>query len=58
MYFMVKEEKIFDRYMEIWGKVSNLINEKVNSELINSKKYLIAKKHATQKKAINAFIEK
>ena len=25
IYFMIKEEKVFDKYMEIWGKVSNLI---------------------------------
>ena len=23
MFLMVKEEKAFDKYMEIWGKVSN-----------------------------------
>ena len=27
MYFMIKEEKVFDKYMEIWEKVSNIIKE-------------------------------
>ena len=25
MYFMIKDEKIFDKYMIIWGNVSNII---------------------------------
>ena len=57
MYFMIKEENVFDKYMNIWEKVNN-IEKKINSELIYSKKYLIAKKHSTQKKALNIFIEK
>ena len=27
MYFMIKEEKVFDKYNEIWEKVSNVIKE-------------------------------
>ena len=27
MYFMIKEEKVFDKYMEIWEKVSNIIKK-------------------------------
>ena len=42
MYFMIKDEKIFDKYMIIWEKVSNMI--KNNSELIYNKKYIIAEK--------------
>ena len=56
MCFMIKEEKVFDKYMEIQEKVNNTI-EKTNSELIYSKKYLIAKKHATPKESFNVFIE-
>ena len=36
MYFMIKEEKVFDKYMEIWGKVSNII-KKHNSFFIQQK---------------------
>ena len=43
MYFMIKEEKVFDKYMEMW--------EKVNSELMCSKKYLTDKQHSKKKKA-------
>ena len=39
MYFMIKDEKVFDKYMTIWEKVSNVI-KKVNSELIYNKKDL------------------
>ena len=27
MYFMIKEEKVFDKYMEIWEKLSNVIKK-------------------------------
>ena len=27
MYFMIKNEKIFDKYMKIWEKVSNIIKK-------------------------------
>ena len=43
LYFMIKEEKVFDKYMEMW--------DKVNSELMCSKKYLTDKQHSTKKKA-------
>ena len=58
VYLMIKEEKAFDKYMEIWEKVHNIIKIKINSELIYSKKYLIVKKHSTQKKVFYVFIEK
>ena len=44
MYFMIKEENVLDKYMEIGEKVDYII-KKINSELIYSKKYLIAKKN-------------
>ena len=50
MYFMIKEENDLDKYMEIGEKVDYII-KKINSELIYSKKYLIAKKNSTQKKS-------
>ena len=56
MCLMIKEEKVFDKYMEIQEKVNNAI-EKTNNELIYRKKYLIAKKHVTPKECFNAFIE-
>ena len=27
MYFMIKEEKVFHKYMEIWEKVNNIIKK-------------------------------
>ena len=41
MCFMIKEEKGFDKYMKIWEKQ---YNKNIISELIYSKKYVIAKK--------------
>ena len=38
MYFMIKYEKDFGKYMTIWEKVCNKINKKFNSELIYNKK--------------------
>ena len=32
-YFLIKGEKVFDKYDEIWEKVSNIIR-KINNELI------------------------
>ena len=36
MYFMIKDEKYFDKYMKIWERVSNII-KKINSELVYNK---------------------
>ena len=40
---MIKDERVSDKYMLIWEKVSN-ISKKVNNELIYNKKYLKAEK--------------
>ena len=37
MYFMIKDEKVFDKYMTIWEKVRNIMTKKNNSELICNK---------------------
>ena len=34
MYEFYKDEEIFDKYMTIWKKVSNIIIKKINSGLI------------------------
>ena len=52
MCFIIKGENIFNKYMTVWEKVSNII-EKINSELIYNKKYLT---DPTHKKAFNIFI--
>ena len=44
MYFLIKDEKTFDKYNKIWEKVSNIIQNKINSELIYNRKYLNAEK--------------
>ena len=44
IYFLIKEEKVFIKYMEILEKVNNIFKSKCDSELIYSKKYLKAEK--------------
>ena len=43
MYFMIKDESIFYKYMTVWEKVSNIIKN-IISELIHNKKYLKAER--------------
>ena len=44
IYFLIKEEKVFIKYMEILEKVSNIIKNEFNSKLIYTKRYLKAEK--------------
>ena len=44
IYFLIQEEKVFIKYMEILEKVSNIIKNIFNSEISCSKKYLKAEK--------------
>ena len=49
IYLLIKKEKVFTKYMEIFEKVSNIIKNKFNSELTYSKKYLKAEKRINTK---------
>ena len=55
IYFLIKEEKVFIKYIESLEKVSNTYKNKFNSELIYSKKYLKAKKNK-HKRTSSVFI--
>ena len=44
IFFLIKEENVFIKYMEILEKVNNIIKNKFNSKLMYSKKYLKAEK--------------
>ena len=55
MYFMIKEEKNFDKYMTICEKVCNIM-KKINSELVYNKKCLKAEKDSTEKNFFDVFI--
>ena len=39
MYFMIKGENVLINLWKFWGKVSNLIKNKFNSELIYNRKH-------------------
>ena len=41
MYFLTKDEKMFDKYMRIREKVCHIL-KKINSELLYNNKYLKA----------------
>ena len=54
---MIKVEKMFDKYMKIWEKASNITKTKFSSELVYNKKYLKAKnKFNTKEKKISMFL--
>ena len=50
MYFMIEDEKKFNKYMTIWEKVSTIIKTNFNSELIYTTFYLKAEKRFNTKK--------
>ena len=52
---MIKDEHFFDKYMTIWEKVSNIIEKKINSELICNKKYLKAGKRFNIKRSFQCY---
>ena len=49
MYFLIKVEKVFIKYIELFGKV-HIIKNRFNSEFIYSAKSLKAKKERKRKK--------
>ena len=49
IYFLIKEEKVFFKYMEILEKFTNICKNKFNGELIYSKGYLKAQKNKIKK---------
>ena len=53
---MINDEHVFDKYMAIWEKASDIIIRKFNGGLIYNKKYLKAETLSTQKKTFNIFI--
>ena len=53
--FMIKDKNMFDKYMTVWGKVSNIIKRKFNSELIYNKKYLKAETRFKAKESFQCF---
>ena len=53
MYFIIKDENFFDKYITIWKKVSNI--KKINSELIYNKNYLKSEKRFNTKEIFQCF---
>ena len=55
MYFLTKEERVFDKYDEIWEKVSNIIKKEFDSNFVYNKKYLKAEKKIYTKENFQCF---
>ena len=55
IYFLIKKEKVFIKYMENLQKVRNIIKNKFNRKLIYSKRYLKAEKKVNTKGGSQCF---
>ena len=53
--FYEKRIKVFDKYNEIWEKVSNIIKRKFNSELVYKKKYIKTESKTRTKECFQCF---
>ena len=49
-------KNFFDKYINIWEKVSNITKSKFNSDLKYNKKYLKDERNSTQNEAFNVLI--
>ena len=58
MYFLIKKEKGFDKYNEICEKVSNIIKNECNVELVYYKNYLKAEKVQHKRRLLEYFVRK
>ena len=47
LYFLIKNEKLLEKYNEIWEKVSNIIKKEFNTEPVHNKNYLKAGRKST-----------
>ena len=54
MYFMIKNDNVFDKCLTIWENVSNVIKRNFNSELIYNRFYLIAEKRFNTKESLQS----
>ena len=55
MYFVIKDEKVFDKYMEIWENISNIVKDS-KSELICNKRYLNVEEIFTKRESFQCFL--
>ena len=54
--FFDKRERVFDKYDEIWEKVSNIIKKEFDSNFVYNKKYLKAEKKNKHKRKLSMFL--
>ena len=55
MYFVINEEKVFDKRNEIWKNVSNVVAKKINSELVYNEKCIKAENKINAKESFQCF---
>ena len=56
IYFSIKEEKVFIKYVEILENVGNIIKKKFNSELMIVKNILKLEKNNKHKRRLSIFL--
>ena len=57
MSFLLKNDKLLEKYNEIWNKVNNTIKKGVDSESLYNEKYLRTKKNFMKEKSAQIFME-
>ena len=55
MSFLIKDEKLLQKYNEIWKKVSNIIEQDFDSTPVCNKKYIKLKQNLTMQKSAQLF---
>ena len=55
MYVLIKDEKLLEKYKEIWKKVSNIIEKEFDSNPVYNEKYMKAKAKVYNKKINSNF---
>ena len=55
VYFVINEEKVFDKCNEIWKNVSNVVAKKINSELVYNEKCIKAENKINAKESFQCF---
>ena len=56
MYFLLKDEKLLEKYNEVWKKVSNIIKNEFDRKLLCDEKYLKTKIKSYNEKSTQMFL--
>ena len=56
MYFLLKDEKLLEKYNEVWKKVSNIIKNEFDRKFVCDEKYLKTKIKSYNEKSTQMFL--